>query len=119
MMAIWSDTPVAIASSVLAAAYPLSKQQAEQFRNKPTLTLGSEVLQKLPLKPPAEQRAAAAIPAWLFHLKIKGKDFFLLADRSLGFRRVPKGFDMTRGSRIKIGPTSYTVLSQFSLRRVT
>ncbi len=119
MMAIWSDTPVAIAASVLTAAYPLSKEQAEQFMNKPTLTLGSQVLQKLPLKPPSERRAATPLPAWLFHLKIKGKDFFLLADRSLGFRRVPKGFDMTRGSRIKIGPTSYTVLSQFSLRRLT
>ncbi len=119
MMAIWSDTPVAIAASVLTAVYPLSKEQAEQFRSKPTLTLGSQVLQKLPLKPPAERGAVPTLPAWLFHLKVKGKDFFLLADRSLGFRRVPKGFDMARGSKIKIGPTSYTVLSQFTLRRVT
>jgi hypothetical protein len=119
MMVVWNGSPVAIASSILTAAYPLSKAQAEQFKDKPTVTLGPLVLQKLPIKVPAGRGPVATLPAWLFHLKIHGKDFFLLADRALGFRRVPKGYDITRGATMKIGPTSYLVLSPSSLRRVT
>jgi len=118
----WSRVPLAIPSSMISALYPLTKPQAEQFMGKASIVLANRSVPRLPLKRPRNStQAATPIPSWLIHLSSAGKDFFLLADRALGYRRAPKGVDLSRENRIKIGNTAYSVLSQapFSQRRVS
>jgi hypothetical protein len=114
---LWAGIPLAISSSIVAALYPLTKVQAEQFKEKQSITLGSRVLQKLPLrKPPETKEQPAVLPAWLVHINWRQKDSFLLVDRSLGFRRIPDGTNIAVQTRIKFGPVSYSVLSESTLR---
>lgn len=114
---LWAGTPLAISSSIVAALYPLTRAQAEQFKDKRSITLGSRVLQKLPVKrPPENKQQAPVIPSWLVHLNWREKDHFLLVDRSLGFRRVPDGTNISAQTRIKFGPVSYSILSESTLR---
>ena len=113
---LWAGMPLAIPSSMVAAMYPLTRAQAEQFMDKQSITLGSKVLQRLPFRKPVNtQYQTTGIPAWLVHLNWGQKDRFLLIDRSLGFRRIPTG-NVTGQTRIKIGPVSYTILSESTLR---
>ncbi len=117
LMVLWAGTPLAISSSIVAALYPLTRTQAEQFKDKKSITLGSRVLQKLPIKrPPENKQQTPMIPSWLVHLTWRQKDHFLLVDRSLGFRRVPDGTDISAQTRIKFGPVSYSILSESTLR---
>jgi len=114
---LWAGTPLAISSSIVAALYPLTRNQAEQFKDKQSIALGSRVLHKLPVKkPPENKQQAPMIPSWLVHLNWRQKDHFLLVDRSLGFRRVPEGTDISAQTRIKFGPVSYSILSESTLR---
>lgn len=117
LMIEWGGVGLAIPSSLVMGLYPLPKAQAQQFLNKPTITLGNRQIPRLPLKKPrnAAQRAGV-VPSWLIHLSLGGKDFFLLGDRALGFRRSPKGIDLAKETRIKIGNTSYLVLNQATFR---
>jgi hypothetical protein len=114
---LWEGTPLAISSSIVAALYPLTKVQSEQFKTKQSITLGSKVVQKLPLrKPPENKDQPAVLPAWLVHISWRQKDSFLLVDRSLGFRRIPDGTNIAAQARIKFGPVSYSILSETTLR---
>lgn len=116
IIVIWSGIHMAIPSSVVAALYPLTKAQSEQFMGKQTVSLGARQLHTLPLKKPQTAAKSTVLPTWLIHLTGKGGDYFLLADRSLGFRRTPEGIDIYRQAKIKMGPTSYAVLNHSALR---
>ena len=114
---LWAGAPLAISSSIVVALYPLTRTQAEQFKDKQSITLGSRVLQKLPIRrPPENKQQAPMLPSWLVHLNWRQKDHFLLVERSLGFRRVPAGTDISAQTRIKFGPVSYSILSESTLR---
>ena len=116
-MMMWSGAFLAIPSSVVAAFYPLTKAQAQQFEDKPSIAIGGHPVKRLPLrKPQGVPAAATALPAWLVHLSSDQKDFFLLADRLLGYRKTPKGVDIEGQTRIKIGPTGYTLINQTIFR---
>ena len=117
LMVLWAGAPLAISSSIVAALYPLTRTQAEQFKDKQSINLGSRVLHKLPVKrPPENKQQAPMLPSWLVHLNWRQKDHFLLVDRSLGFRRAPDGTDISAQTRIKFGPVSYSILSESTLR---
>ena len=116
-MMMWGGAFLAIPSSVVAAFYPLTNAQAQQFQDKPSIAIGGHPVKRLPLKKPQGVPASAtALPTWLVHLSSDQKDFFLLADRLLGFRKTPKGVDMAGQTRIKIGPTGYTLINQTIFR---
>jgi hypothetical protein len=116
-MMLWGGASLAIPSSVVAAFYPLTKAQAEQFQDKPSLAIGGHTVKRLPLrKPQGVPAAVTPLPAWLVHLSSDQKDFFLLADRLLGFRKAPKGVDLAGQTRIKIGPTGYTLINKTIFR---
>lgn len=117
LMLVWGGINLAVPSSSVVALYPLSRAQAQQFMDKPAISLGSRTIQRLPLKKPkAAAKAGRTIPTWLLHLSHPKKDYFLLADRSLGFRVPPKGTDISKQSRIKIGATSYAILNLANFR---
>jgi hypothetical protein len=108
----WYGLPLAIPSSMLGAIYPLAKSQAEQFMRKSTIVIANRQIPRLPLKKPrSAQSVGNRPPSWLIHLSLGKKDFFLLADRATGYRRLPKRADLAREGRIKIGNTTYSVLS--------
>ena len=117
LMVLWEGMPVAIPASAVAALYPLNKTQSEQFVNKSTVTLASRAVKRLPLKKPqgSDQRVGI-LPSWLVHLSWGGKEFFMMADRSLGYRRTPEGVDVFRDKRIKIGPTTFAILNLGAFR---
>jgi hypothetical protein len=117
LMVAWSGISLAIPSSTVAALYPISRAHAQQFADKPTITLGSRTIPRLPLKKPkGSDRAAQVIPTWLVHLSQGKKNYFLLVDKSMGFRVPPKGVDVSKQSRIKIGATSYALLNLANFR---
>ncbi len=112
LMVEWYGLPLAIPSSMLAAIYPLGKSQAEQFMRKSTIVIANRQIPRLPLKKPRSAQSVGNRPAsWLIHLSLGKKDFFLLADRATGYRRLSKRADLAREGRIKIGNTTYSVLS--------
>jgi hypothetical protein len=117
LMVVWEGTPLAIPTSAVTVLFPLTKVQAEQFVGKSTLMLASKPVQRLPLKKPAgtEQRGRT-LPTWLVRLASGEKDFFLLADKSLGYRQAPEGVDLSRERQIKIGGTSLAVLNLAAFR---
>lgn len=116
-MMMWGGASLAIPSSVVAGFYPLTNAQAQQFLDKPSIAIGGHPVKRLPLKKPQGVPAAATtLPAWLVHLSSDQKDFFLLADRLLGYRKTPKGVDIAGQTRIKIGPTGYTLINQSFFR---
>ncbi len=116
-MMMWGGAFLAIPSSVVAAFYPLTKAQAQQFQDKPSIAIGGHPVKRLPLKKPqGVPVAVTALPAWLVHLSLNQKEFFLLADRLLGYRKTPKGVDIAGQTRIKIGPTGYILINQTVFR---
>jgi hypothetical protein len=116
-MLMWGGASLAVPSSVVAAFYPLTRAQAQQFQEKPSIAIGGRSVQRLPLKKPQGVRVEAAqLPAWLLHLSANQKDFFLLVDRLLGYRKTPSGVDIAGQTRIKIGPTGYTLINQTIFR---
>jgi len=117
LMIDWGGVGLAIPSSFVAGLYPLPKAQAQQFLSKPAIMLGNRQVLRLPLKKPQNApQKVGILPSWLIHLSSGGKDFFLLGDRALGFRRSPKGVDLAKETRIKIGNASYLVLNQAAFR---
>ncbi|MBI5572343.1 MAG: hypothetical protein HY914_20535 [Desulfomonile tiedjei] len=113
---IWAGTPLAIPSSLVAALFPITKAQGEQFGDKNSIILGGQSVQRLPLrKPPASQQHGTPVPAWLLHLTVGGKEYFLLVDRSLGYRTAPEGVDLTRQTRVNFGATSFAILNSASI----
>jgi hypothetical protein len=117
LMLLWGGTPLAVPSSAVIAVFPLSRPQAEQFKDKSTITLGSRSIPRLPLKKPqSAEQPGTSVPGWLVHLAWDNKDFFLLADRSLGYRQTPGGVDLETQGKIKIGATLYTLLTPARFR---
>ncbi len=113
---LWGGASLAIPSSVVVAFHPLTKAQAQQFQDKSSMAIGGHPVQRLPLRKP-QGVEAAALPTWLVHLSSDKKEFFLLADRLLGYRKTPKGVDIAGQTRIKIGPTGYTLINQTIFRQ--
>ncbi|MBM3299457.1 MAG: hypothetical protein FJY85_05855, partial [Deltaproteobacteria bacterium] len=117
LLVAWERINLAIPSSSVSALYPLTKSQAQQFVDKQTIVLGSRQIPRLPMKKPqVGDSAAKSLPNWLLHLTAENKDYFLLVERTLGFRLTPKGIDVSRQTRIKIGATSYALLNLASFR---
>lgn len=113
----WAGLPLAIPSFLIVALYPLTKPQAQQFAGKTSIMLGNRAVPRLPLKKPEKpSRANELLPSWLIHLSRGQKEFFLLADRAMGYRRSPQEMDVSRQSRIKIGETGYIVLNLATFR---
>jgi hypothetical protein len=117
VMVVWEGTPLAIPATAVTVLFPLTKVQAEQFAGKSTLTLSSREIRRLPLKSPAgSERRGRPLPSWLVRLAWSGKEFFLLAEKSLGYRQMPEGVDLSRDKQIKIGATSLAVLNLAAFR---
>ncbi len=113
----WGGINLAVPSSSVAALYPISKAQAQQFQTKQSITIGSRSIPRLPLKKPrGAGDAGSPLPAWLVHLSHADKEFFLLVDRSMGFRVTPSGMDISRQTRIKIGTASFALLNLANFR---
>lgn len=111
LLVLWEGLPVAIPAAAVVTATPLTRAQAEQFKDKTTITLGSRSLPRLPLKrPEAADKKQPGLPAWFIHLAWGGRNFFILADKSLGYRQIRAGIDLESQGRIRIGATFYTVL---------
>jgi len=111
----WSGIPLAIPSSVISALYPLTKAQAQDYVGKNALPLFGRNVPRYPLKGPSKA-APAPIPSWLIYLSLGAKEFFLLADKALGYRRAPAGLDLARQNRIKVGEASYPILNLAAFR---
>jgi hypothetical protein len=110
-MLVWRGAPLAVPTSSIVSMYPLTKQKAMPLMDKTVITLGKRPVERLPLKEP-KAGAQKALPTWLAHLKLGNKDFFLLADRSMGYRKAPEGVDLTTQTRIKIGSTQYVLVNE-------
>lgn len=116
----WEGASLAVLSSIIAAFYPLTSAQAQQFQGKPSINIGGRPIPRLPLKKPqAPETGPAGPPTWLVHLSSDRKDFFLLVQRLLGYRKTPKGVDVTGQTRIKIGATGYTLINQTIIRHTS
>jgi hypothetical protein len=114
---VWAGTALAIPSSMVMSIFPMTKVQGEQIQEKASLVLSGRTVHRLPLKkPPAAAQYDAPVPTWLVHITVGQKDYFLLADRSLGYRRAPDGVDVARQQRINLAGTSYLVLNQASFQ---
>ncbi len=114
LLFFWEAIPLAVPTSSLAGLYPITRAQAEQFRDKPDIALGNLFLKRLPLKKPSTTESRPA--TWLVHLSRSEKNFFLLADRLIGYRRSPRTVDVENQARLKIGQTVYTLISRSMLR---
>lgn len=114
LMFLWEGFPLAVPSSFLAGLYPLAKAQAEQFKEKSDIAMGSLLLKRLPLRKPSN--ASGALPAWLVHLSNGQKDYFIFGERLIGYRSVPQAADIANQARLKIGQTLYTLISRSMLR---
>ncbi len=110
---IWQGASLAIPTSSIVALYPLTKQSAEQLAGKSVITIGNHDLLRLPLKSPTPP-ARPVVPTWVVHVNFIKRDFFILADRALGYRRAPAGVDVSAQNRMKIGPAVYLVLNESS-----
>ena len=118
VLTIWAGLPLAIPSSAVAGVYPLNREQAEKFRGNDVITLGNRAVRRLPLKAPASAESRPeTLPGCLVHLSAGDKDFFLLADKSAGFRRPPPGVDVFKESKLKIGGMVYAVLNLAAFRK--
>jgi len=113
----WGGVFMAIPSSFIAGVFPLTKQQAEQFAVKTTIVLSNRPVPRIPLKRPERgQQKAAPLPSWLIHLSAGPKDYFMLADRNLGYRRVPEKANILQDKKIKIGNTDFALLNRAVFR---
>jgi hypothetical protein len=110
LLVSWGGSPMAIPLAGIGAMYALTKDQVRPLMDKQTINVGSGPLQRLPLKKP-QDRSAASTPNLLVHLSWGKKDYFLLADRALGYRRAPEYRDVSKQKKIKIGPITYALLT--------
>jgi hypothetical protein len=116
LMIEWNGLPVAVPSSLIMALHPLTRSQAQQLEGKNRVVLAKRTIPRVPLAEPKEAaQGAKSLPSWLIHFSIGEKEFFILADRALGYRRVPAGADLSRQRRIKIGKTVYSILNRAAL----
>jgi hypothetical protein len=108
---------IAAPASLIAAMYPLGKQQSEQFLGKSAIMLGNRQVPRLPLKRPQLKAGETPIrPNWLVHLVFGEKEYFLLAERTLGFRKAPKNMDASKDTKVKFGATVYFLLTKAVFR---
>ncbi len=112
---VWHGLMVAVPMSMLEAVIELTDAQSKQFSKKFSLLIGGKQIPRLPLKKPKNTKNIA--PTCLIHLSGAGKEFFLLTNRFLGIRRAPQGADLQRETRLKIGPTTYTLINQAILKK--
>ncbi|MEJ2719400.1 MAG: hypothetical protein P8182_20105, partial [Deltaproteobacteria bacterium] len=116
LMIEWNGLPVAVPSSLIVALHPLTRSQAQQLEGKTSVVLAKRTIPRVPLaEPKREAQDAKSLPSWLIHFSLGDKEFFILADRALGYRRVPAGADLSRQRRIRIGKTVYSILNRAAL----
>ena len=120
LMITWGGAFLAISSSIVAALYPLSKAQTQQMQHKSSIVIGGRPIQRIPLKKPqGAQAEPTTLSAWLTHVSWDQHDYFLLADKLLGYRKTPEGVDIAGQTKIKIGPTGYTLIDRRIFRRTS
>lgn len=113
LMIEWNGLPVVVPSSLVMALHPLTSSQARQLEGKKSVVLSKRSVPRAPLRLPKEEgQGEKSLPSWLIHFSMGEKEFFILADRALGYRRVPEGTDLSRQRRIKIGKTVYSILNR-------
>jgi hypothetical protein len=116
LMIEWNGLPVAVPSSLIVALHPLARSQAQQLEGKTSVVLAKRTIPRVPLAEPKKAaQGAKSLPSWLIHFSLGEKEFFILADRALGYRRVPAGADLSRQRRIRIGKTVYSILNRAAL----
>ena len=112
----WNGQPMAVPSSLIMALHPLTSSQAQQLRGKKSVVLAKRTIPRVPLsEPEGAAQDTKIVPSWLIHFSIGDREFFILADRALGYRRVPEGTDLSRQRRMKIGKTVYSILNRAAL----
>lgn len=117
LMVVCEGSNVAVPSSLVTALYPLPKQKGQSLAGKNAINLGNRLIRRFPLSgSKTAQQKESPIPSWLIHLSVGKRDFFLLAERALGYRRSPKGADLGKQTRIKIGGTPFLVVGKAALR---
>ena len=118
LLVVCDGINVGIPSSIITALYPLPKKKGQALVGKNAINLGNRLIRRFPLSAPKRaSQEPQAVPSWLIHLAIMKRDFFLLAEKASGYRRSPKGSDLNRQTRIKIGGVSYFVVSEAILRK--
>jgi hypothetical protein len=116
LMIEWNGQPIAVPSSLIMALHPLTSSQAQQLRGKNSVVLAKRSIPRVPLsEPKGAAQDRKILPSWLIHFSIGDREFFILADRALGYRRVPEGTDLSRQRRMKIGKTVYSILNRAAL----
>jgi hypothetical protein len=115
LMIACGASPLAIPSSLVKALFPLTPEQAKPLVGKSSITLGAGPVPRLPIKLPQSSQSKAP-PTALVHLALSNREFFLLADRSLGYRTAPAGVDLMKQPRVKIGATNYALLNPAAMK---
>jgi hypothetical protein len=116
LMIEWNGQPMAVPSSLIMALHPLTNSQAQQLKGKKNVILAKRTIPRAPLSEPKEAvQNEKILPSWLIHFAIGDREFFILADKALGYRRVPEGTDLSRQRRMKIGKTVYSILNRRAL----
>ena len=117
LMLVCEGFHVAVPSSSVTALYPLPKQKGAALVGKAAINLGNRLIRRFPLSAPKSSQDAPRVPSWLIHLSIGKRDFFLLAEKALGYRRTPKGSDVDKQKRIKIGGTTFFLVSLAAIKK--
>jgi len=118
ILLLWKGIPLAVPASYVSGIYPLTRDQAGKIADKVLIALGGVSLKRLPLREPSlTPNSPPILPAWMVHLTMEDQDFFLLAERSLGFRKTTEGQDLEGQTQIRIGPTAYAVLNRSAFPR--
>jgi hypothetical protein len=112
LMLVCDGVAVGVPSSVILSLHPLPKEKAQQLLNMTNIILGGKQVQRIALKQTKDAKKKPATPSWLIHVTLKSKEFFLLAERALGFRKTPEGADLARQRRIKISGSNFTLINE-------
>ncbi len=105
----WYGILVAVPTSTVLAVFPVAPDQAKKFDVAPAIVLGKQRVKRLALtKPP---KAPATVPTMLLHFFCSNTHYFLLTDKMLGYRLAPKGVNIYKDGKIKIGPATYITLN--------
>ncbi len=115
LMIACGSSALAIPSSLVKALYPITPEQAKPLIGKSSVTLGAGPVPRLPIKIPQASQAKAP-PSLLVHLSLSNREFFILADKGLGYRTAPAGVDLMKQTRVKIGVTNYAILNPVAMK---
>lgn len=115
LMIACGSSALAIPSSLVKALYPITPEQAKPLIGKSSVTLGAGPVPRLPIKIPQAGQSKGP-PSLLVHLNLSNREFFILADKGLGYRTAPAGVDLMKQTRVKIGVTNYAILNPMAMK---